>query len=794
MELARGSTKRTQYLRAKSTRTQPRLDMERAIIYTEIYKKYMGVKPPVILRAMAFKRFMETRTLYFGDRELIVGEKGKSPQSAPTFPDLCCHTLEDLDIMSKRQYISFKVSDDDKAVHTSEIIPFWAEKSMRHKILSDMTPDWHKAYKAGVFTEFMEQRAPGHTVADDKMYHNGFLDFKARIEKHIEQLDYLNDSDAVEKRDQLEAMVIACDAIILLGKRYAEMAESKAAAEHDPQRKSELLAIAANCRVVPSHKPETFAQALQMYWFVHLGVTTELNTWDAFSPGKLDQYLYPFYQHDVAKGILTRESAQELLECLWIKFNNQPAPPKVGVTLKESATYTDFANINTGGLNPNTGESGVNDVSFLILDVMDEMKLLQPSSNVQINRETPSAFIKRACEISRKGWGQPAFYNTEELIQELMNAGKSYEDALYGGSSGCVETGCAGKEAYILTGYFNLPKVLELTLSNGYDFETKEQVGIKILENGQTFESFDALFDGYKRQLQYLIDIKIEGNQIIEKRFAKQMQAPFLSIIVDDCIESGKDYNNGGARYNTRYIQGVGIGTIADSLSAIKFNVFDKQHFSLQKLMTALDHNFEGYEMLHKRVLKHTPKYGNDNDYADNLMQQAFQLFYDAVTNRPTACGGVYRIDMLPTTCHVYFGSVTRASANGRKAYIPLPDGISPEKGADINGPTAVIKSASKMDHAITGGTLLNQKFAPNAVAGEKGLDLLSAFVRSYFLLGGHHIQFNIIDRALLIEAQKDPEAYSNLIVRVAGYSDHFNNLEKALQDEIIYRTEHQAF
>jgi formate C-acetyltransferase len=794
MELVRGSTERTQFLRAESTRMQPRLDMERAIIYTEVYEKYMGTKPPVILRALAFKRFMEIRTLYFGDRELILGEKGKTPQSAPTFPDLCCHTLEDLDVMSKRKYISFRVSEADKATHASRIMPYWSEKSMRHKILDYMTPAWHKAYKAGVFTEFMEQRAPGHTVADDKMYRFGFLDFKARIEQRLTQLDYLNDPDALAKRDQLEAMIIACDAIMILGRRYAEMAEAKAESEYDPARKAELHTIAENCRVVPAHKPETFAQALQMYWFVHLGVTTELNTWDAFSPGKLDQYLYPFYQRDVANGVITQEAARELLECLWIKFNNQPAPPKVGVTLKESATYTDFANINTGGLDPATGKSGVNDVSYLILDVMDEMKLLQPSSNVQINRETPDAFIKRACEISRKGWGQPAFYNTEELIQELINAGKSYEDALYGGSSGCVETGCAGKEAYILTGYFNLPKALELTLSNGYDHETQTQVGLQLLEAGKTFDSFDALLEGYKQQLQYLIDIKIEGNQIIEKLFADQMQAPFLSITVDDCIENAKDYNSGGARYNTRYIQGVGIGTIADSLAAIKYNVFDTQHFSLQTLLTALDHNFEGFELLHKRVLKHTPKYGNDNSYADALMQQAFQLFYDAVTDRPTACGGRYRIDMLPTTCHVYFGSVTRASANGRKAYVPLPDGISPEKGADTSGPTAVIQSASKMDHAITGGTLLNQKFAPNAVAGDKGLDLLSAFVRSYFSLGGHHIQFNIIDRTLLLEAQKDPEAYDNLIVRVAGYSDHFNNLEKALQDEIIYRTEHQAF
>ena len=586
-------------------------------------------------------------------------------------------------------------------------------------------------------------------------------------------------------------MEICCDAIMILGERYAAYARELAEKEIDEIRKQELLQIAANCDVVPAHAPKTFWQAIQMYWFVHLGVTTELNPWDAYSPGRLDQHLNPFYQKDTEDGILDDEKALELLECLWVKFNNQPAPPKVGITLKESGTYTDFANLNTGGITPD-GENGVNEVSYLILDCMDEMKLLQPSSNVQISKKTPTKFLKRACEISRKGWGQPAFYNTEAIIQELLNAGKSIEDARRGGTSGCVETGAFGNEAYILTGYFNLPKILELTLYDGYDIVSKKQIGLPI-GYAKDFKSYDELYEAYKKQVEHLIDIKIEGSNIIEKIYAEYMPAPFLSIITNDCISRGKDYNAGGARYNTNYIQGVGIGTITDSLAAIKYNVFDEKKFTMEELIEALEHNFEGYDMIANLVRNKTPKYGNDDDYADNIMKDVFNFYQKTVTGRPNMKGGTYRVNMLPTTCHVYFGEVMNASPNGRLAQKPVSEGISPEKGADVNGPTAVIKSCSKMDHLRTGGTLLNQKFTPSVVKGEEGLDNMANLVRAYFNMDGHHIQFNVIDRETLIRAQQNPDEYKDLIVRVAGYSDHFRNLSKALQDEIIERTE-QSF
>lgn len=786
-----GATERVRRLREESLNTQPRIYMERAVLETEAYEKYEGTVSVPELRALTLRHFFENKFISIHKGELIVGEKGDGPQSAPTFPELCCHTLEDMKIMDQRELIRFAVSEEDLRIQKEKIIPYWEKRSIRHKILSSMSEEWKAAYECGIFTEFMEQRGPGHTVSSNKIYQKGLSDYQEDIRRAMDSLDFIHDREALHRKEELSAMYIACEAVMILGRRYEELARKMAAEETDPQWKADLLTIAENCAVVPAHKPQTFHQALQMYWFVHLAVTSELNPWDSYSPGRLDQHVIPFYRADVAEGRLTRDQALELLECLWVKFNNQPAPPKVGVTLKESGTYTDFANINTGGITPD-GRDGVNEVSYLILDCMDDMKLLQPSSNVQISRKTPTKFLLRACEISRKGWGQPAFYNTEAIVQELLAAGKSLEDARRGGTSGCVETGAFGNEAYILTGYFNLPKILELTLYNGYDHVAGRQLGLQ-LGSAEDFHSYEELLDAFHKQIDYFLDIKVRGSNIIESIYANYMPVPFLSVITNDCIATGRDYNAGGARYNTSYLQGVGIGTVTDSLAAIRYQVYDKKNVAMKDLLRALREDFANDPQLLNLVQNHTPKYGNDDDYADAIMQGVFEYYRDAVTGRPNQRGGTYRVNMLPTTCHVYFGEVMLASANGRRAHKPVSEGISPDKGADTNGPTAVLRSCAKMDHLSTGGTLLNQKFTPSVVAGEDGLRQMANLIRAYFNMDGHHIQFNVIDRQTLLDAQAHPEEYKDLIVRVAGYSDHFRNLSRALQDEIIARTE-QSF
>jgi len=595
----------------------------------------------------------------------------------------------------------------------------------------------------------------------------------------------------LDKKEELEAMSIAADGLMIYASRYAELARSLAAEEKSPQRKKELEKIAEVCDWVPAHAPRDFWEALQYYWFVHVGVTTEYNTWDSFNPGRLDQHLYPFYKKGLDEGSLTRDGAKELLEAFWVKFNNQPAPPKVGVTAEESGTYTDFALINVGGLKPD-GSDGANELSYLILEVIEEMRILQPSSMVQMSAKNPDSLLLRALKIVRTGFGQPSIFNSDAIVQELMRQGKTVEDARQGGSSGCVEAGAFGHEAYILTGYFNLPKVLEITLNNGVDPRTGKKIG---LETGdpRNFGSFEELISAFGKQLKHFIDIKIRGNNVIEKLYATYLPAPFLSLFIDDCVAKGKDYHDGGARYNTRYIQGVGLGTITDMLTSLKYNVFDQKTVVLDELLRALGQNFKGNERLRDRLLNKTPKFGNDDDYADELARRVFDLYFGLIDGRPTVCGGKYRINLLPTTVHVYFGKVTGATPDGRLAGEPVSEGISPVQGMDRKGPTAVIKSEGKLDHIKTGGTLLNQKFTPQLLADDEGLEKLKDLIRSYFKLMGHHIQFNVVTAETLREAQKHPEKYRDLIVRVAGYSDYFVDCAKELQDEIIRRTEHQA-
>ena len=779
-------------LRRQTLETQPFVTAERARLVTRAYREYQGRVSPPVLRALAFQYLLEQKSISINEGELIVGERGPLPKATPTFPELCCHSLDDLDVLARREKIFFQVDAETRRVYEEEVIPFWRGRSLREQLFSAMAPEWLAAYRAGVFTEFMEQRAPGHTVADDKIYRRGFLAVREDIQKALDSLDFLGDPLAQDKREELRAMDICACAIMALARRYADLALAMAGEETRPARKKELEKIAYVCSRVPAHAPETFWEALQAYWFVHLGVILELNTWDSFNPGRLDQHLHPFHQRELAAGTLSNDEAAELLQCFWIKFNNQPAPPKVGVTLAESGTYTDFANINNGGLTVD-GRDAVNDVTYLILDVIDEMRLLQPSSNIQLSRKNPDRFLMRACRIIRKGWGQPSVFNADLVAAELVRQGKSVADARQGGTSGCVEAGAFGKESYILTGYFNLVKILEVTLHNGMDPRTGERIGIATGDPAR-FASYAELFEAYCRQLQHFLDIKVGGNNIIERLYAQYMPAPFLSTIIDDCIGKGRDYNAGGARYDSTYIQMVGLGSLADALSALKYHVYDQATVSMAEFLRALDNDFAGLETLRQTLLNRTPRYGNDDPYADGVVQAVTAALYQAVNGRPNTRGGTYRVNYLSTTCHTYFGSLCGATPDGRKAGQPLSEGISPVQGADRRGPTAVVKSAARMDHLLTGGTLLNLKFTPQVLADEEGLTKLAHLIRSYFRLDGHHVQFNVVDAAVLREAQREPEKHRDLIVRVAGYSDYFCDLTVPLQEEIIARTEHGGF
>ncbi len=781
---------RIKRLREQSLRAKASVSLERAMLLTEFYDSGQAERVSVpVARALAFRYLLEHKEVCINPDELIVGERGPAPKATPTYPEICTHSLNDFEVLHNREKVSFQVPDDARKLQRDAIIPFWSGRSIRDRIFAEVDAEWRAAYQAGVFTEFQEQRAPGHTVLDDKIYQKGMLQFKDDIADSIAALDMYSDSNAIDKWEELTAMNISADALIAYAKRHAGKLRDLAEEESNSARKDELRQMTTICDRVPAEAPRNFHEALQYYWFVHLGVITELNTWDSFNPGRLDQHLLPFYRRDVESGVLTEEGARELLQAFWIKFNNQPAPPKVGVTAEESNTYTDFCLINLGGVKE-TGEDAANDLTYLILDVIEEMRLLQPSSMGQVSKKSPDRLLSRALDIIKTGYGQPSLFNTDAIVPELVRQGKSIIDARNGGASGCVEAGAFGKEAYILTGYFNLVKVLEITLHNGIDPRTGDEIGIRT-GDPKAFESFDELYAAYEQQLRHFVDIKIKGNRIVERLWAKYLPAPFLSILINDCVANGKDYNDGGARYNTSYVQGVGTGSVTDCLSAIKYHVFDEKHFDMSTLLAALEANFEGADDLRRQLLDETPKYGNDEEYVDEILRAVFESYFGCIDGRPNTRGGHHRINLLPTTCHVYFGSVVGAMPDGRVSGEPVSEGISPVQGADRHGPTAVLKSAAKIDHLRTGGTLLNQKFTPQLLADETGLTKVAHLVRSYFKMDGHHIQFNVVTAKTLREAQKNPEKHRDLIVRVAGYSDYFVDLGRNLQDEIILRTEH---
>ena len=783
---------RIQRLRKLSVETAPSLSIERALHETAFYKENYGKHSMPVLRALNFLNHYEKKTIYIGDDELIVGERGPRPRSVPTFPELTCHSVEDFEVLNTREQQRYTISEEDIATYAREVIPYWQGRTIRERIFGHVPAEWLAAYQAGLFTEFMEQRAAGHTALDGQIYRKGMLDYKRQIADEIAALDYLNDPEATDRYEELTAMDISCDAVIVFANRHAELAEQLAEQESDPQRAAELKTIAGVCRRVPANRPRNFHEAIQMYWFVHLGTITELNGWDAMNPGHFDQHLAPFYEAELAAGTLDREQAKELLCCFWIKVNNHPAPPKVGITARESGTYNDFTNINIGGITGD-GKDGVSEVSYIMLDVIKELHILQPGNAVHISSKTPDRFLHAACKVIRQGHGYPSVFNPDVYVLELLRQGKSLEDAREGGCSGCIEVGAFGKEAFLLTGYLNVPKVLEITLNNGIDPVTGKRAGI---ESGDPcgFTSYEQLYDAFLRQLNFLVDTKVRVSNYIDRMFAKYAPAPFLSVVIEDCISKGKDYYDGGPRYNTNYIQCTGLGTTTDSLSVLKKHVFEERNFSMEKILDAVAKNFEGEEFLRQTVLNKTPFFGNNDDAADDIALQVYADLLAAIDGKPNVRGESFHLNMLSTTCHVYFGKVMGATPNGRLAGKSISDGTSPSHGADTHGPSAVIHSLTKLDHIMSGGTLLNQRFLPSLLKRDEDITKLGQLIRSYFTLGGHHIQFNIIDTATLKAAQKCPEDYKDLLVRMAGYSDYFNDMNADLQQEVIERTENEAF
>lgn len=783
-------TDRILRLKEKSRDAEVWIDPERAQIVTDFYSKNAGKYSIPVLRALSFKNLMEKKELYLGDEELIVGERGRAPKLIPTFPEIACHSAQDLNVLNSQNRIPYNVSPKTIDIYKKDVIPYWEGASLRDKMFDQLSDEWQTIYNCGLITETMEQRAPGSMALDARLFSMGLTKAKQEIDEAIENLDFLNDFQATEKREQLTAMAITCDAMMNYAQRYARLLETKASQETDPRRKKELEKMADVCGHVPMNKPRDLWEVLQMSWFMHIGVITESNGWDACNPGHIDRNFYPYYKKSLGEGLLDEALAKELLCAWWIKYNNHPAPAKYGVSALESGTYNDFVNISLGGITED-GKDAVNDLSYLFLEILDEIEFIQPQAHVLLSRMNPNHFLREACKVIRKGRGFPALFNAEAVIEQQLRVGKTISDARGGGICGCVETTCYGKEAAPLIGYINIAKIFELTLNNGFDTRSSIQVGPETGDAG-SFKSYEELIEAFKEQAQYVIDTKLRGSQYLIQMFAKYVPQPFLSVLIEGCVESGKDYNGGGPKYNVSILPGVGIGTVTDSLSAIKKHVFDDGRYTMEEVMQALDADWENNEAMRLTFANKTPRYGNDNDQADDIMKEVTDFFIDTVDGIKDSRGGTYRMNMLPTTCHMYFGEVTGATCDGRRAGKPLSEGISPVQGADLSGPTASLKSAAKMDHSRTCGTLLNMKFLPDVLKGDIGIHKLAGLIRTYFTYGGHHIQFNVCDAQTLRQAQESPEDYNDLIVRVAGYSDYFNAVGDDLQEEIIQRYAHE--
>lgn len=766
---------------------RPEVFAERAALVTKSYAGTEG-QPILLRRARMMEEILNGVTVLIRDGELIVGCKTPAILGSPLYLEVACDWVEkELDTIALRPEAPFQVSEETKAALRTEVFDYWRGKQVYNRIMDALPKEVVCATQEGVFFHYYLNRTIGHITVDyERVLKKGFLGLKAEVEAEFEKVNY-EESGCLKKVNLLRAMSWCCDAAIHFAERYAEEAERLSTVESDPLRKAELKQIAEICRWVPAHPARTFHEALQSFYFVHLILNLETNSY-AIGPGRFDQYLYPYYQADFDAGRLTREQAWELLACLWIKLNELTVV-KEGGTAKASNTYNDFQNLNLAGQTVD-GRDATNDLSYLCLDVTGSLRLPQPQISVLISEKTPEQFLAEACKVVSLGFGMPAMFNEDEKTQALLHKGKTLEDARRGGINGCVELVVQGKDMMASSGYFNMPKCLELALNNGVNPLTGTQLGPRTGDLNE-LTTFDKLMEAFHEQMVYGLKLKMIYDGIARQAYAEFCPVPFTSLLIDDCLKKGKDYHDGGAHYNLPVVCGVGTGTMADSLAAINKVVFEEKKVSLEDLVDALRSDFKGHERIRQMLRNRAPKWGNGDDCVDTLAHDVVEMFTDELEKHHNEQGVPYAANMIPTTTHIWFGDLTGATPDGRRSRTPVSEGISPVQGMDRNGPTAVIRSMARLDHARCCGTLLNMKFHPSALSGEEGLQKFAQLIRTYFKLGGHHVQFNVLSSETLLAAQKNPEEYQDLIVRVAGYSDYFVRLSRDLQNEIISRTEH---
>ena len=787
-----GGTLRVKKARERVLGTKPSMDLENARILTESFMKTEG-EPWVVRKAKAFREQCQRKTIFIQDDELIVGCIGSRIRGGILCPDACWPVLDnELDTISTRPQDPFLITEDDKKVFTDFVKPYWKGKSLYEAWQARMPEDVRKLRDASViYLDRRLLRGPGEvTVNYEWVIKSGIQGIRKRIEERLASLD-VSTPEGYDKATYLNALLIVCDGIVTLSKRYAQLAERMAKEEKNQRRKAELEKIAEICKWIPANPARTFWEAVQSLYFYHICVLMAENA-PSYNPGRMDQYLYPYYKKGIEKGLLTKEQAQELLDCLWVKFS-ESCLFQDQLTAKYAAGYMMFQNTCCGGITE-SGEDAVNELSYIMLQATMDVRLYQPSLSIRYNKgKNPDSFLRKAVELVALGTGFPAIHNDEVGIKMLLGKGVTLKEAYNWNPCGCVETNLMGKlRNWTDVSDVNLGSAVEFALLNGVQRLTKSRL-LPQAGDPRKFETFEDFKQAVKTYMAYVIRKVVEADQVLESIAAEKRPVPVASLSHEDCIENAKDYEWGGAKYNMgNGIIMVGNADIVNNLAAVKKLIYEDKKLSWDELLAALDNNFEGYEEIRQMCLS-APKYGNDIPEVDEIATEIFAFVAEEV-GKYRGRHGRMTTGMLPVTAHIPCGSAVGALPSGRKAWTPLADGVSPTQGTDIEGPTAVLKSVSKINHAMhVSGILLNMKLDPSLFNDERGVRNLMNFLKSMCDLGVYHIQFNVVSAETLRAAQKEPEKYRDLLVRVAGYSAYFVELEKPAQDDIIARTTHMS-
>ncbi len=779
--------KRVTFLKRRVLNTRPEMDLENARLLTRGFREAEG-EPLVVRKAKAFRKQCYEKTVKIWDEELIVGCSGSKIRAGILCADSCWSVLdEELDTISSRRYDPFNLKPEDRLAFEEEIRPYWKGRSNYEEWLAQIPDDTRTLRDNGVvYIDRKAVRGWGETTAGYEWLINEGLDGIIKtIEDRKSRLDITNSGD-YEKDYYLKSLLIIADGMTRLAERYAEEAEQMASREGDERRKGELLEIAKTCRRVPVKPARTFREALQSLYFYQTMIFMEQNA-ASYNPGRMDQYLWPFYRKDLEAGHITSEQAQELLDCLWVKFS-EPCLFQDAQTAEFAAGYPMFQNVCVGGVD-DTGKNAVNDLSYMILQATMDVRLYQPSLSVRYSvSKNPNSFLRKVVELIRLGTGFPAFHNDDIGTTMLMNKGVPLKEAYNWNPCGCVETNLEGRmRQYTALADINLGSMVEFALLNGMNRKSGLTISVKTGEPTE-FDSYDQFLDAVKKHLAYATRAVVAGSHIIDE-IGLNRPVPALSLTFKECIDNAKDYAWGGAKYNVgNGIILIGVADLINSIAAVKYLVFDTGKITMKKLIEALDQDFKGFEDIRKLCLE-APKYGNDDPYADEIAGEVFTYIADEI-ERYKSKYGTMTPGILPVSGNTPFGLEVGALPSGRKAWQPLADGVSPSGGTDLNGPSAVIKSVAHIPHGrFVQGTLLNMKIEPAMLNSENGITQLMALLKSLCSLGIFHVQFNVIDQETLIKAQQDPDNYKGLLVRVAGYTAYFVELGKDVQDEIIGRT-----